>query len=146
MEPKVMSSPARLATAAGGALLLAAPFLPWAESAGASTSGWDVASGVCVLLWITGLTTLAAAITGGRIGFFRPDLSLNGAADLLGVVSTAVVAWQLFDLPAGASPAWGAFAALAGAVVVMGFFGDYRSVRGAPAFPSLDAAGERPGA
>ena len=137
MEPKVMNTAARLATAAGGVLLLAAPFLPWAETAGSTTSGWDVASGVCVLLWITGLTALAAAMTGGRIGFFRPDVSLGGAADMLGVVSIAVVVWQLFDLPDGAGAAWGVYSALGGAVAVMSACGDYRTLRGAPAFPRL---------
>ena len=143
LDAKVMSPLTRAATAAAGGLLAAATFLPWADVAGTTTSGWDLASGVCVLLVITGAMAIAAAATGGRIGFFRPDLSLNGAADLLGVVSTVVVAWQILDLPAGASPAWGIFAALAGAVAVMGVCGDYRSVRGGPAFPSLGAAGGR---
>jgi hypothetical protein len=143
MDAKVMSPLARVVAAAGGLLLVAATFLPWGDAGGTTTSGWDLASGVCVLLVLTGAMAVIAAATGGRIGFFRPDLSLNGAADLLGVVSTVVVAWQILDLPAGASAAWGIFAALAGAVAVMGVFGDYRSVRGAPAFPPLGSARER---
>jgi hypothetical protein len=137
MQPNVMSPTARVAAGAGGALLLAAPFTPWASSEGTSAVGWDVASGVCALLWITGVTALAVALTGGRIGLFRPDASLGGAADLLGVASTAVVAWQLVDLPEGAGARWGVFAALAGAVIVMSACGDYRLLRGAPAFPRL---------
>ncbi len=143
MEAKTMTPLARAGAGAAGLLLVAAPFLPWADSAGTTTSGWDLASGVCVLLALTGAMAVVAAATGGRIGFFRPDLSLNGAADLLGVVSTVVVAWQILDLPAGASGEWGIVAALAGAVAVMAVFGDYRSVHGAPAFPSLGSARER---
>ena len=95
------------------------------------------------MLWITGLTALAVAVTGGRIGFFRPDVSLGGGADMFGVVSTAVVAWQIFDLPEGSGAAWGIYAALAGAVAVMGACGDYRTLRGAPAFPRLGAEAAR---
>jgi hypothetical protein len=141
MEAQKLNPLARAVAVVGGAVLMAAPFLAWAEAGTSSTSGWDVASATCVLVSITGLTALAAAITGGRIGFFRPDLSLNGAADILGVVSTPVVLWQLFDLPEGASPAVGIFAALAGAVTVMAACGDYRSLRGAPAFPRLGEGG-----
>ena len=143
MNAKTMTPLARAAAAAGGLLLMTSAFLPWADASGTTTSGWDLASGVGVLLAFTGAVAVIAAATGGRIGFFRPDLSLNGAADLLGVVSTVVVAWQILDLPAGAGPAWGVFAALAGAVAVMGVFGDYRTLRGAPAFPSLGSARER---
>src|SRR5688500_15101600 len=104
MNANKMGTAVRAGTAAGGALLLAAPFLPWAEAQGSSQSGWDVASAVCVLASITGLIAISAATTGGRIGLFRPDLSLNGAADLLGVVSTVVVGWLILDLPSGLSP------------------------------------------
>ena len=137
MKAKEMGPGVRAITTVGGGLLIAAPFLPWAEAQGSSQSGWDVASGVGALALIAGIAAIAAAATGGRIGFFRPDLSLNGAADLLGVVSTVVVAWQIVDLPEGMSPDWGIFVALAGAIVVMGACGDYRSLKGAPAFPKL---------
>lgn len=139
MEAPQPNGLARAVSGAGGAVLLIAPFLPWADAAGSSTAGWDTASATCVLLCIAGAMAIVAATTGGRVGFFRPDLSLNGAADLLGIVSTVVVAWQLFDLPGDASPAWGIFVALAGAVTVMGACGDYRLLRGAPAFPRLGA-------
>ncbi len=144
MKSNKMAPGVRVGAAAGGALLLAAPFLPWAEAHGSSQSGWDVASAVCVLASITGFVAIASAATGGRIGLFRPDVSLYGAADLLGVVSTVVIAWLIFDLPAGLSPDWGIFAALIGAFAVMSVCGDYRSLRGAPLFPRLDAGDERP--
>ncbi len=57
-----------------------------------------------VFLLIVGLVAVGMALTGGRVGFFRPDLSLRGAADLLGVVATVLLPWLvIFDFPEGAS-------------------------------------------
>jgi hypothetical protein len=65
---------------------------------------------------IAGHVAIVAAITGGRVGFFRPDLSVNGATDL-GLVATTLIGWLIiFDFPAG----------------------DYRTLRGAPLFPPID--------
>jgi hypothetical protein len=118
-------------------------FLPWSDSGGVEAAGWDVASGPAALALLAGLVAVAAAATGGQIGLFRPDVSLRGAADVLGVASSAVLACVvLFDLP---DPAYGAFVALVAAVVVMGLSGDYRVLRGAPAFPPLSSGVDEPG-
>ena len=70
-----------------------------------------------VFFLIAGLCAIAAAITGGRFGLFRPDLTLIGATDLLGLVATVLIAWLLlFDFPAGADREIGAFLALIGAI------------------------------
>ena len=42
-----------------------------------------------------------------------------------------------FDFPGGASPEYGIYVALAAATTVMSAAGDYSTLRGAPAFPSL---------
>ena len=44
-----------------------------------------------VFFLIAGLCAIAAAITGGRFGLFRPDVTLIGATDLLGVVATVLI-------------------------------------------------------
>jgi hypothetical protein len=64
---------------------------------------------------------------------------LNGAADLLAVVATVVVAWLLlFDFPPGASRANGGYLALASTITIAGGVGDYSPLRGAPLFPRID--------
>jgi dolichol kinase len=94
------------------------------------------------LALFAGLVAIAAAVTGGRIGLFRPDVSFRGAADVLGVASSVVLACVvLFDL---ADVAYGAFVALVAAVAVMGLSGDYRVLRGAPSFPSLTRGADEP--
>jgi hypothetical protein len=96
-----------------------------------------------VFLLIVGLIAIAAAFMWGRFGLFRPDLSLNGAADLLGLVAIVLVAWLiLFDFPSGASREAGVFLALIAALAIAGGAGDYSTLRGAPLFPRIDA-GER---
>lgn len=127
-----MSKPGigQLIAGAGGVLLIVSLFLPWADTQGASQSGWEFSTTTDVFLLIVGLVAIGAAITGGRIGFFRPDVSLNGATDLLGVVATVLLAWLLvFDFPAGADPAIGAFLALIAAIAIMGGAGDYSILR-----------------
>ena len=89
-----------------------------------------------VFFLIVGLVAIGMALTGGRFGLFRPDLSLRGAADLLGVVATVLLAWLvIFDFPEGASRDIGVFLALIGAMAVAGGAGDYATLRGAPLFP-----------
>jgi hypothetical protein len=120
----------------GGALLIVSLFLPWAEAADADLSGWELWTMGDVFLLIVGVVAIGAAITGGRFGLFRPDMSLIGAADLLGVVATVLLAWLiLFDFPSGASREIGVFLALIGAAAVAGGAGDYAPLRGAPLFP-----------
>ncbi len=89
---------------AGGVLLIVSLFLPWASAADADRAGFELLTMGDVFLLIVGLVAIGAALTWGRFGLFRPDLSLTGAADLLGVVATIVVAWLiLFDFPSGAN-------------------------------------------
>lgn len=133
------SGPGQLIAGAGGALLIISLFLPWAEVQGVSRSGWELWTMADVFFLIAGLTALGAAITGGRIGLFRPDLSLIGATDLLGVVSTVLLTWLIiFDFPAGASRETGVFVALIAAIAIAGGAGDYGTLRGAPLFPPTD--------
>jgi len=125
--------PGQLIAGAGGALLIASLFLPWADIEGVNRSGWELWTMADVFLLIVGVTALGAAVTGGRIGLFRPDLSLNGATDLLGVVATILLTWlTFFDFPQGASRETGVFVALIAAIAIMGGAGDYRALRGGP--------------
>jgi hypothetical protein len=136
--------PGPLIAGAGGALLIVSLFLPWADVKGVSRSGWEFLTMVDVFLLIVGLAAIGAAITGGRVGLFRPDLSLNGATDLLGVVATMLIAWLiLFDFPQGASREIGVFLALISVMAVAGGAGDYRTLRGAPLFPPTDGEDHR---
>lgn len=134
----------QLVCGAGGALLIVALFLPWAGGAAADLSGWELLTMADVFLLIVGVAAIGMALTGGHFGLFRPDLSLRGAADLLGVVATVVLAWLLiFDFPEGATREIGAYLALIGAMAVAGGAGDYATLRGAPLFPKTSEAGPR---
>jgi membrane-bound metal-dependent hydrolase YbcI (DUF457 family) len=94
---------------------------------------------MAVFLLIVGLVAIGAAITGGRFGLFRPDMSLNGASDLLAVVATILIAWLiLFDFPRAAGREIGVFLALISAMAIAGGAGDYATLRGAPLFPPTD--------
>ena len=117
-------------------MLIVSLFLPWAGGADVTLSGWELWTMADVFLLIVGLVAIGMALTGGRFGLFRPDLSLGGAADLLGVVATVLLAWLvIFDFPEGASRDIGVFLALIGAMAVAGGAGDYATLRGAPLFP-----------
>ena len=132
------TSPAQLIAGAGGALLIASLFLPWADAGGAETSGWELLSTGDVFFLLAGLTDLAAAGTGGRFGLFRPDMSMVAAADLLGVAATLMLAWlALFGFPEGAGRELGLWLGLLGAFVQMMASGDYSVFRGAPVFPRV---------
>jgi len=128
-------APLRLVIGGGGALLIGSLFMPWARG----RSGWELLTTADVFFLIVGIVALAAAITGGRFGLFRPEVSLNGAADLLSVVAIVLIAWfAIFDFPAGASRGAGVFVALAASMAIAGAAGDYRVLRGASWFPRLD--------
>jgi hypothetical protein len=130
----------QLITGTGGVLLITSLFLPWAGTAGRSQTGFELLTIGDVFLLIVGLVAIAAALTWGRYGLFRPDLSLNGAADLLGVVATALLAWLiLFDFPSRSSQEGGVFLALAASIAIAGGVGDYSTLRGAPLFPRIDS-------
>ena len=118
----------RLLAGAGGVLLLVSLFLPWADdSNGTSRNGWELSATSDVLFVIVGVCGIAAAITGGRFGFFRPDVSLNGATDILAVVASIVLGWLiLFDFPSGASREPGVYLALVAAIAVATGAGDFR--------------------
>src|SRR5215213_6649715 len=123
----------RLIIGVGGVALIASLFLPWAKGGGVSETGWEFSTTTDIFIAITGVIALWAAVSGGRIGLFRPDVSLNGAADLLAVVATVLLVWLVvFDFPDGASRGAGVFVALAGAIATMGAAGDYGPLRGAP--------------
>lgn len=126
--------PLRLIIGAGGAVLIVSLFMPWAGD----QSGWELLAIADVYFLIVGIVALAAALTGGRIGVFRPDVSLNGAADLFSLVASVLIAWLLiFDFPAGASRGAGAFLALVASLAIACAAGDYRVLNGAPWFPRL---------
>src|ERR1700716_196755 len=127
----------RLLAGCGAALLIGSLFMPWSENAaGLSQSGWEVLTVSDVLLLITGLFGLAAAITGGRFGFFRRDVSLNGATDIVSLVAAILLAWLiLFDWPSGASREVGVFVALVAAVAITTGTGDFRVTSLFPTIP-----------
>jgi hypothetical protein len=132
--------PGQLLTGAGGVLLIVSLFLPWAGAGGTSRTGFELLTTGDVFLLIAGLVAIAAALTWERYGLFRPDLSMKGAADLLGVVTTILLIWLiLFDFPPGASREVGVFLALLAAIAIAGGVGDYSPLRGAPLFPRIDA-------
>jgi len=127
--------PLRLVIGAGGAVLIGSLFLHWARG----RSGWTLLTGTDAFFAIVGAVALAAGLTGGHIGVFRRDVSLNGAADLLSVVAIVVLAWlAIFDLPGGARPGGGLFVALASAIAIACAAGDYGVLRGVPLFPRLE--------
>ena len=130
----------RLLAGCGGTLLIGSLFMPWSESAaGVSRSGWEVLTVSDVLLLITGLFGLAAAITGGRFGFFRQDLSLNGAADIVSVIAGILLGWLIvFDWPSGASRQVGVYLALAAAAAISTGAGDFRVTSLFPRIPQGD--------
>jgi hypothetical protein len=140
---KEMPRPAQLTTGAGGVLLIVSLFLPWAGAGEAGRTGFELLAIGDVFLLIVGLVAIGAALTRGRFGLFRADMSVTGAADLLGVVATILVAWLiLFDFPPGASREIGVFLALVATIAIAGGAGDYSTLRGAPLFPRIDG-GER---
>jgi hypothetical protein len=125
----------RLLAGVGGVLLLVSLFLPWAHD----RNGWELLHGEDLLLVVVALCGIAAAISGGRYGFFRRDVSLNGAADMLAVAASMVLGWQLlFDFPSGASPAAGAYVALAAAITVACGAGDFKVTSLFPRLPERD--------
>src|SRR3954451_25372519 len=117
----------RWLAAGGGVLLIASLFMPWSEVTGVTRTGWETVSVWDVFVVITGVCGIAAAVTGGRFGVFRPDLSFNAMTDIFGVVLTVLIVWLVaFDFPSGASRELGVYVALAAAAVVAPGGGDCR--------------------
>ena len=132
----------RLLAGCGGVLLIASLFMPWSGVAGVTRTGWEAVSVWDVFVLITGVCGIAAAITGGRFGFFRRDLSFNGMTDIFGVVLGILIAWLiLFDFPSGASREVGVYLALAGAAAVATGAGDFRVTSWFPRLPESDQPG-----
>jgi hypothetical protein len=129
---------ARLITGAGGLLMLISLFLGWADVGGVSFSGWETWTALDIFFLFVALFALAAALTGGYIGLFRPDLSLNGAADLLGIVSIVILLWLiLVEFQENADKEVGVYIALIAAIAISSGAGDWRVFQGAPAFPRI---------
>ena len=128
----------RLLAGLGGALLLASLFLSWSESGPEAQSGWKHLATWDVFLAITGVCGIVAAVTGGRFGFFRPDLSFNAMTDIFGVMASILIAWHVFDFPSGADQQAGIYVALAGALVIATGAGDFRVKSIFPAVPEAE--------
>lgn len=133
----------RLVCGVAGVLLMVALLLPWTRVHDADSEAWGLwklAMPLCVILAGCALTT---AITGGRIGLNRPDVSIIGATDGLGVVTTVTLGWLLFFVfPADASRQPALLLGLISAAAAALAAADYRPLWGAPWFPALadDAA------
>jgi hypothetical protein len=128
-------TPLRLIIGGGGVVLIGSLFMPWAGG----RSGWEFLTATDVFFLIVGIVAVAAATTGGEIGLFRPDVSLNGMADLFSLVASALIAWLLiFEFPAAASRGVGVFVALGASVAIASAAGDYRVLHGASWFPRLE--------
>jgi hypothetical protein len=132
----------RLLAGFGGTLLVVSLFMPWSDTAGVTHDGWQTLSAWDVFLMVTGACGVAAAVTGGRFGFFRPDLSLNGMTDIFGVIAGILIAWLiLFDFPSGAGREAGLYLALVGAAAVATGAGDFRVRSVFPRMPDAERSG-----
>jgi len=86
---------------------------------------------------------LVAALTGGRFGFFRADLSFNAMTDIFGVMLALLIGWLLaFKFPTGATRELGVYLALLGAATVATGAGDFRVTSLFPALPSAKRGNE----
>ncbi|MDX1876064.1 hypothetical protein SBI67_28425 [Mycolicibacterium sp. 120266] len=128
----------RLICGTAGALLVVALLLPWNDIQDVDRAAWGLwklTFPLCVALAACALTT---AITGGRIGLNRPDVSIIGATDGLGVITTVTLVWLLFySLPAHAMHQPALVLALIAAAAAAFGAADYRPLRGAPWFPKM---------
>jgi hypothetical protein len=83
-----------------------------------------------------------AAVTGGRFGFFRPDLSFNAMTDIFGVVLGILIVWLIAaDFPSGATRELGVWLAFAGAAAVATGAGDFRITAWLPRLSQGDRSG-----
>ena len=128
----------RIVCGAAGTLMIVALLLPWADVQDADRIAWGLwklTFPLCVALAGCALTT---AITGGRIGLNRPDVSIIGATDGLGVITTVTLVWLLlYDFPDQASRQPALVLASISAAAAAFAAADYRPLRGAPLFPRM---------
>ena len=136
----------RLVCGAAGALLVVALFLPWAQVHNADRVAWGLWKLTFPLCAVLAVCASITAITGGQIGLNRPDVSIIGATDGLGVITSMTLAWLLFyDFPAHASRQPALILALISAAAAAFAAADYRPLRGAPLFPRMvDESSSRP--
>lgn len=132
----------RLVVGVGGVLMIVSLFLPWSGVNGIHQNAWAFNTVAAVYFLICGLFAISTAITGGRYGVCRPDVSLIGGTDLLNVVAIVLTVWLLIDFPDNATRQPGVYCALIFAAVNSFPIADYRPLRGAPLFPSIDNPGE----
>ena len=115
----------------GGLALLASPFLDWYEYGDAPASGWEAFSVLDIVLALTALLALGAAVMAAVHNTPAASLALAALAALAALFATIVVAIRLLsppgDDPSLASGAWIGLAACA--VTVLGAFGSMRSER-----------------
>ncbi len=131
----------RLIAGVGGASLILELFLPWAGAEGIHRTGWEFNTVAAVLFLIAGVFGIITAITGGQYGLGRPDLSIIAATDLLNTTSMLLLAWLIpFDFPEHASRQAGVFGALISAAATAFAVADYRPLRGAPWFPTIETS------
>ncbi len=97
-----------------------------------------------MFLLITGVCGIVAAATGGRFGFFRPDLSFNAMTDIFGVMASILLVWFLFDVPDGVSREAGVYVALLGATLIATGAGDFRVRSIFPRVPEPEPPAKRP--
>lgn len=121
-----LNRPGRSICGVGGALMLVSLFLPWAGQGTEEFSGWELLRTGDIVLAIAAVVAVLAALTGGRFSVFRPDISLAGLADMLGVLATVILIWLLaIDFPDGYGAEVGAYLSLAGAVATATAAGDF---------------------
>jgi hypothetical protein len=131
----------RLVAGAGGALLIASLFLPWADAAGVRQSAWQLNTVLAVYLVIVGAFGIATAITGGQYDIGRADVSLIGATDLLNTTAIVLLAWLIFEFPEHATRQAGLWGALVLVTITGLAVADYRPLRGAPWFAPIGTGG-----
>jgi len=116
MDTSRMSQGQMIAGVAGF-LLFVFLFLPWvgAEGVEESLSGWEANNPFDIVLLLTALVAIGAALGGG---VQLPGISINGATAVLGIVSAIAILWFLIDYPEGLERKIGIFLSLLAAVGV----------------------------
>jgi hypothetical protein len=115
----------RTGSGLGGAMLAVSLFLPWAGD----QNGWELLTSTDLLYITAAVVALLTALTGGRFGVFRADVSLIGLTDILNVISTTLLIVFL-AAEAPADTGFGVYLALGGAVIAMFAVGEYRRPQG----------------